>query len=127
MSVKRPVALRMLLATAAVTVAATGVPTANADSILVATRSGASGADVATSAGIWRFTVTDISGKPAQVFLRFETADGSVISFAGAHPRVGQTFESYQEGGVGPHKLRAKLHGGPVGPNDSVTLQVDAP
>lgn len=114
-----------LLATTLAVVAA--APGASADSTLVATRSGGTGIDVGTAEGTWKFTVTGISGKPAQVIVRIESADGSQVAFASDHPKVGQTFESYQLGAAGVNRLRATLWGGPNSGSDSVTLSVDAP
>jgi hypothetical protein len=126
MSLNRSAILRLALVAAALTSVAS-VPAAQADSTLVVTRSGGTGADIALTEGTWKFTVTAVSGKPAQVIVRIESADGTRIAFASDHPRVGQTFESYQIPAAGPNRLRAKLFGGPVGENDSVTIEVDTP
>ncbi len=127
MSLNRLTVLRLALVAAALA-SASIVPGAQADSKLVATRSGGTGADVALTEGTWKFTVTEVRGKPAQVIVRIESADGSRLAFASDHPRVGQAFETYQVPAAGLNRLRAKLFGGPDGGDaDSVTIEVDTP
>ena len=123
----RPTSIRLLLAVAATAAATVAVPPAQADSTVTATRSGGTGVAVASTSAHWTFTVTAISGKPAQLIVGITSVDGSTVAFASAHPKIGQSFVTYQQPAAGPNTIRAKLHGGPVTPDDSVTLAVDTP
>lgn len=125
-------ATRLALAASVVAVTALAVPSASADSVLVVQRStegekfGAKGVDVSAARDTWTFTITAMTGKPSQLVVRIESGspDQTIYSFASTHPKVGQTFTTYSPVPSGVHKVFARISGGPVTPEDSVTVSV---
>lgn len=116
------------VALAAVMVVGTGI--ARADSMMTpATRDSAGqGVDASALDGRWTFTVTQLTGKPAQVIVRATDKVTGEYYWAGAgHPVEGKSFQTYASLPSGAYELRAFLWGGPPHDNASLTLSVDTP
>lgn len=81
----------------------------------------------AAGAGEWCFTVTAITGHVGQVLVQIRDTVTEDRSFAGAHPRVGGRFCSYdnQTPNAGTFTVKAIAFGGQ--PGSTVTLSVEHP
>lgn len=78
-------------------------------------------------AGEWCFTVTAITGHVGQVLVQIRDTETEKRSFAGTHPRVGDTFCTYenQTPDAGTFTVKAIAFGGQ--PGSTVTLSVEHP
>lgn len=121
---------RLVLLAAASTAVVAAVPPATADSTFTVKDSGGTTYEAPVQAGSWQFTVTAITGRPSQVYVKIlPAAGGDPVAYAFiGNPRVGRTFSTYA--GVpdrGAYVVSARMLGGNVKPEDSVTLDVDTP
>lgn len=124
--------LRAILLVAVATMLVATVQVARADSIMTpATRDAEGarqtgrGADASALPGKWSFTVADVQGHVGQVIIQIRNGLGDNVAYAGGHPKLGGTFETWGNVPAGAYQLRAFLWGGSG--EASVTLSVNTP